>query len=163
MNDNEKKAQSILADYFGISSESNMVANVFKIYAAVNFVAGFILTLKMELEGDFLLVALAIMLITSFCIYAAGEVIQLLDDIKQNTANNKAVHANSGANATGNKVSYYAGNGAAASNPAGTTAYTSAGANTGKSNAVAFCPNCGKPVISADQKNCIYCGQPLEQ
>ena len=162
MNDNEKKAQSILADYFGISSESNKVANVFKIYAAVNFVAGFFLCISIELEGAMLL-SLAIILVTSFCIYAAGEVIQLLDDIKQNTANNKAVHANSGTNATGNKVSYYAGNGAAASNPAGTSAYTSAGANTGKSNAVAFCPNCGKPVISADQKNCIYCGQPLEQ
>ena len=66
----------------------NKVAQVIKIYAVLNGVAGAVIGLVvMGLMGTVIGVVIAIVIaviamITSFGIYAFGEVVQLLEDIK---------------------------------------------------------------------------------
>ena len=66
---------------------TNTVAKILKVYAIINAVAGCILGLIAADTFNAALVALFIGLciVTSFVIYAFGEVIQLLQDIKDGT------------------------------------------------------------------------------
>ena len=66
---------------------TNTVAKILKVYAIINAVAGCILGLIAADTFNGALVALFIGLciVTSFVIYAFGEVIQLLQDIKDGT------------------------------------------------------------------------------
>ena len=68
-------------------SNTNTVAKILKVYAIINAVAGCILGLIAADTFNGALVALFIGLciVTSFVIYAFGEVIQLLQDIKDGT------------------------------------------------------------------------------
>ena len=72
--------------------EKNKVANILKGYAIFNAVAGCIGGLVVAATMDnmllFLIVAAAIAVV-SFGIYAFGEIIQLLHDIKMNTLGTK--------------------------------------------------------------------------
>lgn len=68
----------------------NMVAKILKIYAIVNAVAGLFIFLSMQdsyvdLIESLSFVFLGLCLVFSFGIYAFGEVIQLLQDIKDGT------------------------------------------------------------------------------
>ena len=65
--------------------QKNGIASAFKIYSIVNLCAALLLALTLDLKGLTILV-LAAALVASAGIYAIGEVIQLLDEIKQNTA-----------------------------------------------------------------------------
>ena len=65
----------------------NMIAKILKIYAIVNAVAGLFIFLSMQdsyvdLINSLSFVVLGLCLVFSFGIYAFGEVIQLLQDIK---------------------------------------------------------------------------------
>ena len=78
----------------------NGVATTLKVYSIINGFAIFILALILRkylaLFGDIKsmwVIVFASGLVVSFLIYAAGEVIQLLQDIKDNTASDKAVKA----------------------------------------------------------------------
>lgn len=69
----------------------NMIAKILKIYAIVNAVAGLFIFLSMQdsyvdLINSLSFVVLGLCLVFSFGIYAFGEVIQLLQDIKDNTS-----------------------------------------------------------------------------
>lgn len=73
-----------------VMQNQNMVAKILKVYAIVNAVFGIFLGLYWMSEGtDFLetisIFFMAICLVVSFGIYAFGEVIQLLQDIKDGT------------------------------------------------------------------------------
>lgn len=72
----------------------NTVAKTFKVYAGVNFAAClllfFIVAGKMEINGAIAILWIATSIVVNVGIYAIGEVIQLLDDIKQNTAKVKS-------------------------------------------------------------------------
>ena len=70
--------------------ENNTVARIFKVYAILNAVACFIF-MYVLIAGYYLdtigvILWIAASIVVNFGIYAIGEVIQLLDDIKQNTA-----------------------------------------------------------------------------
>lgn len=68
----------------------NTVAKTFKVYAGVNFVACLLLLFiavgLLNLNGALAILWIATSIVINVGIYAIGEVIQLLDDIKQNTA-----------------------------------------------------------------------------
>lgn len=68
----------------------NTVAKTFKVYAGVNFVACLLLLFiaagLLNLNGALAILWIATSIVVNVEIYAIGEVIQLLDDIKQNTA-----------------------------------------------------------------------------
>lgn len=68
----------------------NTVAKTFKVYAGVNFVACLLLFFVavdlLNLNGALAILWIATSIVINVGIYAIGEVIQLLDDIKQNTA-----------------------------------------------------------------------------
>ena len=71
----------------------NTVAKVLKIYAIVNAACGLLLGLYWGVESDSLIICIcfiAISIVASFGIYAFGEVVQLLQDIKDGT--NKTAH-----------------------------------------------------------------------
>ena len=68
----------------------NTVAKVFKVYSGVNSIACILLLFILagttgisDVAGS---IWIAVSIVVNFGIYAIGEVIQLLDDIKQNTA-----------------------------------------------------------------------------
>lgn len=68
----------------------NTVAKVFKVYSGVNSIACILLLFFLagttgisDVAG---IIWIAVSIVVNFGIYAIGEVIQLLDDIKQNTA-----------------------------------------------------------------------------
>ena len=68
----------------------NIVAQILKIYAIVNAVVGLFIFLSMQesyvdLIESLSFVFLGACIVVSFGIYAFGEVIQLLQDIKVNT------------------------------------------------------------------------------
>ena len=68
----------------------NIVAKILKIYAIVNAVAGLLISLSMhdsyvDLIGSLSFVFFGLSIVVSFGIYAFGEVIQLLQDIKDGT------------------------------------------------------------------------------
>lgn len=66
---------------------NNFVANVIKIYSVVNFIGDIILTLIVldSMGGFYAFVFFFIGLVVSFGMYAFGEIISLLQDIKDNT------------------------------------------------------------------------------
>ena len=68
----------------------NIIAQILKIYAIVNAVVGLFIFLSMQesyvdLIESLSFVFLGACIVVSFGIYAFGEVIQLLQDIKDNT------------------------------------------------------------------------------
>ena len=69
----------------------NQVASILKGYAIFNFIvvviAGIVLSAQ-DGEPIYFAVAFGVGLVVNFAIYAFGEVIQLLQDIKDNTAAN---------------------------------------------------------------------------
>lgn len=71
--------------------EKNKVANIIKIYSIVNAVAGVIIgcVVGYEVDAGVGFVVAAACAIASFGIYALGEIIQLLHDIKMNTLGTK--------------------------------------------------------------------------
>ncbi len=151
MVDNGNNIGNTFMDY--VQRPGNTVAKIFKGYAIVNFIAGMIIFLAMEAFEDGILgiLCLAGLLVVCFCIYAVGEVVQLLEDIKQNTARNGVASANREKNMSNNSYAYYNSN-----------VEPNSSTNMPENKQVLFCPNCGKPVGSTDQKNCMYCGSPLE-
>lgn len=68
----------------------NTVAKTFKVYAGVNFAACFLLLFiaadSLYLNSAIAILWIAASIVINVGIYAIGEIIQLLDDIKQNTA-----------------------------------------------------------------------------
>lgn len=72
---------------------NNIVAKVLQVYAYLNVAAGLVLTLMLNKELDLGAVAvsviLATVLVVNFFIFALGEVIDLLQNLKDN-ANKKA-------------------------------------------------------------------------
>lgn len=72
---------------------NNIVAKVLQVYAYLNAAAGLVLTLMLNKELDLGAVAvsviLATVLVVNFFIFALGEVIDLLQNLKDN-ANKKA-------------------------------------------------------------------------
>ncbi len=71
---------------------TNTVAKVLKIYGIINGVASviFAIILYNNLPGNFdylWIVALSAGIVASFLVYAFGEVVQILHDIRENTQN----------------------------------------------------------------------------
>ena len=68
---------------------NNIVARILQVYAYVNAAAGFILTLlinkELELDAVVLSIILASVLVVNFLIFALGEIIDLLQNLKDNT------------------------------------------------------------------------------
>ena len=68
----------------------NAVAKILKVYAVLNFVVCLIACLivadNLRLSGIVLAIGIAASVCVNFVIYACGELIQLLHDIKENTA-----------------------------------------------------------------------------
>lgn len=80
----------------------NTVAKILKIYAAINAICGLILGLYFRGDSDNPIIVgiciyfIATSIVASFGIYAFGEVVRLLQDIKDgtnNTAHTIEVHA----------------------------------------------------------------------
>ena len=71
----------------------NTVAKILKIYSVINFVACIILTFIIAdaIGAVGLIVGLALSIGVNFVIYACGELLQLLHDIKLNTAKTATV------------------------------------------------------------------------
>ena len=68
----------------------NTVAQVLKVYAIINFIAGIILSIVIGKNIDIDGIGIyffAASLVINFVIFAFGEVVQLLHDIKINTSN----------------------------------------------------------------------------
>lgn len=72
----------------------NVVATILKVYAILNALCGFVIFLSMQdsyygAVGDFMsnisILFLSACIVVSFIIYAFGEVVQLLQDIKDGT------------------------------------------------------------------------------
>ena len=75
-------------------NSKNLVAKILQIYAIVNAAAGLILALYINSEYHWyydalplLVLFLGAVLVSSFAIYAVGEIIELLNQIKLNTRN----------------------------------------------------------------------------
>lgn len=68
--------------------KKNTVASILKVYAIINAVGGLILALLLgdEISGLLAFGVFVAVAVVSFGIYAFGEVIQLLEDIKTNTS-----------------------------------------------------------------------------
>ena len=71
----------------------NIVAKVLQVYAYVNAAAGMILTLSLVAVWGAVAAAIffAISLVVNFLIFALGEIIDLLQTIKENTNGTQAV------------------------------------------------------------------------
>ena len=121
--------------------QKNGIASAFKIYSIVNLCAALLLALTLDL-GGLTVLFLAAALVASAGIYAIGEVIQLLDEIKQNTAG-KQSESQPDANA------------AADANAAVVTTTTEDGR-------VCSCPSCGAGIFVPGQKICFSCGQVIK-
>ena len=67
----------------------NTVAHVLKVYAVINFIACIILsfTIGNDIIYGIGIYFFAVSLVINFAIFAFGEVVQLLHDIKSNTSN----------------------------------------------------------------------------
>lgn len=71
---------------------SNTVASILKGYAWLNAFAGVIASFYMmqeRIDGIFVFFVFVAILISSFVIYAVGEVVQILHEIRENTAEKK--------------------------------------------------------------------------
>lgn len=71
----------------------NIVAKILQVYAYVNAAAGMLLTLSLVAVWDAVAAAIffAISLVVNFLIFALGEIIDLLQTIKENTNGTRAV------------------------------------------------------------------------
>lgn len=71
----------------------NIVAKILQVYAYVNAAAGMILTLSLVAVWGAVAAAIffAISLVVNFLIFALGEIIDLLQTIKENTNGTRAV------------------------------------------------------------------------
>lgn len=71
----------------------NIVAKILQVYAYVNCAAGMILTLSLVAVWGAVAAAIffAISLVVNFLIFALGEIIDLLQTIKENTNGTQAV------------------------------------------------------------------------
>ena len=73
----------------------NIVAKILQVYAYVNGAAGIVLTLllnkELELGAVAVSIILAAVLFVNFFIFALGEIIDLLQTIKENTNGTRAV------------------------------------------------------------------------
>lgn len=74
-------------------AQKNLVAKILQIYALINAAAGVILMFIIadSLEWVVALVWFALVLVVSFFIYAFGEIIELLTEIKVNTSSSTPV------------------------------------------------------------------------
>lgn len=68
-------------------NSENTVARILQVYAYINAIAGAIWALLLvdEISGTVAFVVFAVTLVASFLIYALGEIIELLYQIKWNT------------------------------------------------------------------------------
>lgn len=68
--------------------KSNEVADILQTYAAINGIAGFCLMFYIASDFNWVIAVLyfAAVVVVSFLIYAFGEVIKLLQQIKDNTS-----------------------------------------------------------------------------
>ena len=66
----------------------NVVARIIQVYAYLNAIGGAIsaLSIKDDVGGIIAFLWFAVVLVASFLLYAFGEVIDLLHEIKQNTS-----------------------------------------------------------------------------
>lgn len=73
----------------------NLVAKILQVYACLNAAAQviFAFIIAGELGGIVAFVLFAVGLVVSFFIYALGEIIELLNQIKVNTANTPVTNA----------------------------------------------------------------------
>ena len=73
----------------------NIVAKILQVYAYVNGAAGIVLTLllnkELELGAVAVSIILAAVLVVNFFIFALGEIIDLLQTLKENTNGTRAV------------------------------------------------------------------------
>ena len=73
----------------------NIVAKILQVYAYVNGAAGIVLTLllnkELELGAVAVSIILAAVLVVNFFIFALGEIIDLLQALKENTNGTQAV------------------------------------------------------------------------
>lgn len=73
----------------------NIVAKILQVYAYVNGAAGIVLTLllnkELELGAVAVSIILAAVLVVNFFIFALGEIIDLLQALKENTNGTRAV------------------------------------------------------------------------
>lgn len=72
---------------------NNIVAKILQVYAYVNGAAGIILALLLskELGAVVAIVLFSLVLVASFFIFALGEIIDLLQNLKENTSGGRAV------------------------------------------------------------------------
>ena len=72
---------------------NNIVAKILQVYAYVNGVAGIILALLLVEDLGALVAAIvfASVLVVNFLIFALGEIIDLLQNLKENTSGGRAV------------------------------------------------------------------------
>lgn len=68
----------------------NIVAKIMQVYAYLNAIAGVVLAIYLggELDEMIAIVVFAVVLVASFFIFALGEMIDLLHQIKNNTSGN---------------------------------------------------------------------------
>ena len=74
-------------------AKKNLVAKILQIYALVNAVAGAVLMFIIadSLEWTVAIIWFALALVVSFFIYAFGEIIELLTEIKINSSGSSSV------------------------------------------------------------------------
>lgn len=72
---------------------NNIVAKILQVYAYVNAVSGLLLALALNKELGALLawIMFALTLVASFFIFALGEIIDLLQNLKENTNGGREV------------------------------------------------------------------------
>ena len=72
---------------------NNIVAKILQVYAYVNAASGLILALALNKELGAVLawIMFALVLVASFLIYALGEIIDLLQNLKENTNGGREV------------------------------------------------------------------------
>lgn len=72
---------------------NNIVAKILQVYAYVNAASGLILALALneELGAVLAWIMFALVLVASFLIYALGEIIDLLQNLKENTNGGREV------------------------------------------------------------------------
>ena len=135
--------------------QKNNVASIFKIYSFINFFVCIIVAVKLDLR-DLSIFFIATAIVVCVGIYAIGEVIQLLDEIKQNTSRIPY----------GSKAYFHANNSSSAENvsDANTVSPANVVANETASpdGRVCSCPNCGCAIFTPGLKACLSCGQILE-
>ena len=84
--------QFIQGKEYEMNGSKNKVAQILKTYALINAIAGAIAGLFLMADYAFIIGFAAFVgcLVVSFLIYAFGEVVELLNQIKENTASSKA-------------------------------------------------------------------------